>query len=666
MGRQSLGAAMGTVLALVCACIAPPTTGARVGLIHGEAAAVPRYAGWAMTAYPEMTQEVMDALVARQAAAGANLVWIGHNNPGEVGVHKREPGLSYAVYAAARDATSPVRGEALAMVHAEERLLLACRRAGVKAVLPVGYQIQMGRAWNAAHPDDVRRDAAGQPLNLFGGGVSASYYAPAYRRDIRAYYAWVNRTFVKPYSATIAMLNLADEPSGGDYSRWADRAFRLTHRYGLQEAGADAARQREVGAFESAYIAEYARWSAAEWVGINPAVNTTMSFDGGQSRYAYQAPAVERLFRDPPATFAVTFDAYPRDGLFDTPLREGDLIALDVFARALGAYSARYHRPLYLWSAANSWGLNEASSDPGTIADAVANGLALAMWVASTGGDLRGIAAWTYNVKAQGLYNDTHTTTYTPDAMFHAVSASFPTLRGLMRGPRGTPDTLLLAASAPANQLMGALRVARGLDPYGWADLAALARNDVATGVVGSLAGAVLDETKRIIILPTQPGELSGDECLALRRYLLAGGTVIAAPGVAAAVAGYGTIPARGQRLHRGRGTVVVALCGISVEACFSDTAGTEAGLWESLLGGAVNHGGYLMTGGGGALLYTINARGTIIHTLVPTGQTWRHGVLVATEGTPRIHLPDAATGAAVTVSLARREYAFYTTSAPR
>ena len=36
--------------------------------------------------------------------------------------------------------------------------------------------------------------------------------------------------------------------------------------------------------------------------------------------------------------------------------------------RALGAYSARYHRPFYLWSAANSWGLNEASVDPGTVA----------------------------------------------------------------------------------------------------------------------------------------------------------------------------------------------------------------------------------------------------------------------------------------------------------
>src|SRR5206468_842113 len=124
-----------------------------------------------------------------------------------------------------------------------------------------------------------------------------------------------------------------------------------------------------------------------------------------------------------------TFDAYPRDGLFDTPLRDGDLIALDVLARALGAYSARYHRPLYLWSAANSWGLNEASGDPGTVADAVANGLSLAIWVASTGGDLRGIAAWSYDVKGQGLYNDTHRTAYAPDAMFQAVSASFPTLR---------------------------------------------------------------------------------------------------------------------------------------------------------------------------------------------------------------------------------------------
>ena len=38
--------------------------------------------------------------MARQRASGANVVWIGHNNPGEVDSENAEPGLSYAVYEA--------------------------------------------------------------------------------------------------------------------------------------------------------------------------------------------------------------------------------------------------------------------------------------------------------------------------------------------------------------------------------------------------------------------------------------------------------------------------------------------------------------------------------------------------------------------------------------
>ena len=65
-----------------------------------------------------------------------------------------------------------------------------------------------------------------------------------------------------------------------------------------------------------------------------------------------------------------------------------------------------------------------SGADPGHIADAVANGIYLAQLARQTGGDLRGIAVWNYNIRGQGLYNDTHRLTYNPDQMFARVSAS--------------------------------------------------------------------------------------------------------------------------------------------------------------------------------------------------------------------------------------------------
>ncbi len=190
-------------------------------------AALPTYyAGWAMEAYPEQSAADMEAMVRRVTRAGANVVWIGHNNPGEVDAAKVEPGLSYAVYEAYLDPADPRHEAAVAMVEAQHRMLAACRAAGVKAVLPVGYQIQMGAAWNSRHPDSLRLDAKGQPLDIFGGGVSASFYAAAYRRDIEAYYRWVDAEFVRPYADVLLMLNLADEPIGGDYSSSAEAEFR--------------------------------------------------------------------------------------------------------------------------------------------------------------------------------------------------------------------------------------------------------------------------------------------------------------------------------------------------------------------------------------------------------------------------------------------------------
>jgi hypothetical protein len=67
----------------------------------------PRYAGWATEAYPQDSVDKMEEMVARQRAAGANIVWLGHNNPGEVNAQGPEPGLSYAIYEALQDENDP-------------------------------------------------------------------------------------------------------------------------------------------------------------------------------------------------------------------------------------------------------------------------------------------------------------------------------------------------------------------------------------------------------------------------------------------------------------------------------------------------------------------------------------------------------------------------------
>jgi hypothetical protein len=231
-----------------------------------------------------MTAAEMDAVVRRMARAGGNVIWVGHNNPGEVEPGKVEPGLSYAVYEAYQDPSDPRHETSVAMIQAQRRMLDACRAAGVQAVLPVGYQIQMGREWNSRHPDALRLDAGGQPLDIYGGGVSASFYAPRYREDITTFYRWVDDEFASPYADVLLMLNLADEPIGGDYSRHAEAEFRRQHGFGFTDVGSNPFRQRLLGEFQSRYVVEYAIWTAELWHEIHPGLPVTMSFDGAQAR----------------------------------------------------------------------------------------------------------------------------------------------------------------------------------------------------------------------------------------------------------------------------------------------------------------------------------------------------------------------------------------------
>src|SRR5437879_11045017 len=193
----------------------------------------PPYIGWAQEAHPDYSYPTFLAHLNEQKNYGANLLWIGHNNPGNVDKNKVEPGLSYAVYEALRDEKSPLHPDAVEQAAAVKRLLDAARATGFKAVLAIGYQIQMGPVWNDRHPNDMRRQHDG--LLFTSGGPSASYLSPVYQHDIQEYYRWVDREWVVPYKDVLLMLNLADEPHGGDFSAPAEPAFKAES--GLRWAG---------------------------------------------------------------------------------------------------------------------------------------------------------------------------------------------------------------------------------------------------------------------------------------------------------------------------------------------------------------------------------------------------------------------------------------------
>ena len=566
--------------ALVFSLSVWPTTDIRAGTPPG------RYAGWAVEAYPEESAAEMEATVRRMVEHGANVVWIGHNNPGTVDAGKVEPGLSYAVYEAYQDPDDGRHETAVAIVEAQHRMLAACRATGIKAVLPVGYQIQMGQVWNRQHPDDLRRDARGQPLDIYGGGVSASFYAPSYRRDIEAYYRWVHAQFTKPYADVLLMLNLADEPLGGDYSVHAEAEFRRRYGFGFDEVGNDPARQRLLGEFQSRYVVEYAIYSAGLWEEIHPSLPVTMSFDGAQARQTFTLPEVEALFRDTPSNFVVTFDAYPRDGLPSVPLSDQNLVGLFLLARSAGLYSARYGKPVWLWAAANSWGLSQASPDPGTVSDAVANGIYLALLVRQGGGDLQGIAYWNYNVKEQGLYNDTHDTAYDLETMFGQVSAALPLLRRLMVSALSRPEVLILSPPARSHTQIGAEQAAILLEVQPYRRLAILAKEGINAAVVSSLDGWSLAGVRSIVALSPSPDHFSASDLAMLRDFLTQGGKVVTSPGVGATLAdATGAAP---ELVYDGlverQGTLYLAQQGIAV--LFEDRRHEVlSGFWAEVLG---------------------------------------------------------------------------------
>lgn len=490
-----------------------------------QAAVNPLRVGWAYEAYPETTTASHLAVFQVMRAAGADALWLGHNNPGEVDPAKVEPGLSYAVYAALQSPTSLLHNAAQAQADGVRRALDAARAAHLQVILPIGYQIQMGAAWNAAHPGDLRRDASGALLDLYHSGHTASPYSTQYRADIRAYYEWVLGEFITPYRGTLAMLSLADEPMGGDYSTPARAAFARRYDHSMDES--TSADSWQLGEFQSRVVADYAAWSAAQWQELAPGLPVTISFHGGDTaRRVWGLPDLEPLFSTTPANFVVTFDAYLHDDLPHKPANADEADQLQLFLTTLGHLSSVYHKPLALWAGVNAWGLAQGSSSPRDLPDAVTNLALLAALSRRTGGSLWGLFAWNYNVKQQGLYNYSTPTTYDPLHVEIAVNRAFSTVRA---APAATPAPLEVALLISPRSLYAALAAPRAADlPPSWFDAAPYARAFAGRRAAFVTPGPTLDAaTGAAAFVITAPADAFEAATLSFLHSRLAEGRVI-------------------------------------------------------------------------------------------------------------------------------------------
>lgn len=410
------------------------------------------YAGWALVALPRDDKETMKRMVAGQMEAGANFLWIGHNNPGVVEADKWEPALSYAVYEAYINKTDPRHDDAVQMVRAQERILEITGELELPVVFPVGYQIQMGRRWDGEHPNELRRHRNGEIVDY--GGISATFLSPRYKEDIRRYYYWIQKEWIAKYGH-IMMINMADEPFGGDYSAHAENDFHAKTGLRFDDVDEDPEAFLALGNYQANYINEYARWSARVWEEINPGMATTMSFCGFHGREENLAPDITGIFRDMPATFQPTWDCYPRDGGYVDPIGTSDVIMLNHFLTQIGLLSNLHNRKIWMWSTGNSWGLGQQSNRKGNISDAVANQYQIALAARQGGGKIGGLAVWNYNIPTQGLYNDTNPIIYKPDEMFKAVSGTFADIREIMKAEKEPPKTLLYISREDDRERIG-------------------------------------------------------------------------------------------------------------------------------------------------------------------------------------------------------------------
>jgi hypothetical protein len=253
------------------------------------------------------------------------------------------------------------------------------------------------------------------------------------------------------------------------------------------------------------------------------------------------------------------------------------------------------------------------------VSDAVANGLYLALLIRQGGGELQGIAYWNYNVKGQGLYNDTHVTTYKPEAMFQRVTDAFPMLRRLMVSKPSRPEVLILAPPSVGHEQIGAAResIRQGGQPY--PRLQILAKQGVNAAVVGELSGWPLDGVRAIVVLAPAVRYVSPEDAAILGEYLAAGGRVVASRDFGQAL-GAGTRsggdPIAGGLVEQ-RGSLFIAPAESAV--LFEENHSQDlSGFWQEVLGLNRVQPGYRIVTGEYAFLYNLGPDVTTIRSAVP------------------------------------------------
>ena len=351
--------------------------------------------------------------------------------------------MSYAIYDAVTDSTHPQHEDAKKIMAAQIRFLTACREENLPVVFPVGYQSQMGKRWSDANTEHLRQYRDGKIVDW--GGRSACIYSPLFREDILKYYNWIIPEIVQPFSDIIMMINLADEPSGADFSPFADIEFKKRYGISFKDAennGDDGFRM--LGEFKAQYMIDYPKWSADEWEKIYPEIPTTMSFCGFHGREEGCMPYLPDIFTQTPKSFQPTWDVYPRDGDYKCPVKETDITSLFIFLERVAELSEEHQKPYWLWTTGNSWGLGQNSSDKANIADAIANVFYVASSAKNYNSHLKGIAVWNYNIKTQGLYNDTNPIIYDTDEMFERLTKSLVVAKKFMEN-----NNISIAAKQP-------------------------------------------------------------------------------------------------------------------------------------------------------------------------------------------------------------------------
>lgn len=497
------------------------------------------YTGWAFDVYPDRGRDYFETEIDKQIAHGSNFVWIGHNNPGEVIAKKDEPALSYAVYEALLDKNDPRHNDAVTIASSQKIFLDMCLEKNIPVVLPIGYQIQMGETWNKNHPKDLRTDFQGVPLDV--GHISASIYSNAYRKDIQKYYEWIKENWINPYKKIIILINLADEPFGGDYSSCAEKVFK--DRTGLTFAEASSGtdeQKRLLGNFQTNYIVEYAKWSAEAWHKVCPDIPSTMSFCGHHGRDENLMPSIPALFKDTPEYFHPTFDVYPRDGTCAHPITDDDVSMLLIFCRQLAYLSRFYNKPYWLWTTGNSWGLSQAcEGDKGNISDCLANQFYAVSTALETGGLLKGIAVWNYNIRNQGLYDDPNPIIYDPDRLFEKITRFLKILREEMANCKtkkyfNLPNFAICLSEKFSDKIIGGSKKVVNIKSFNFSSLRVLAKESVNLVVDHSIDAITefyskekIQYPKHLIYLCDSDEEIKARDEMVLRGMLENSKTII-------------------------------------------------------------------------------------------------------------------------------------------